>query len=27
MGDNPFRAEDFLIRIASRDEPTQLIAV
>ena len=27
MGDNPFKAEDFPIRIAGRDEPTQLIAV
>lgn len=27
MGDNPFRAEDFKIEIAKRDEPSQLIAV
>ena len=27
MGDNPFRAEDFKIQIAKRDEPSQLIAV
>lgn len=27
MGDNPFKAEDFPIRIAKRDEPSQLIAV
>lgn len=27
MGDNPFKAEDFLIQIAKRDEPSQLIAV
>ena len=27
MGDNPFRADDFPIQIAKRDEPTQLIAV
>lgn len=27
MGDNPYRAEDFRIQIANRDEPSQLIAV
>ncbi len=27
MGDNPFKAEDFRIQIARRDEPSQLIAV
>lgn len=27
MGDNPYRAEDFQIQIANRDEPSQLIAV
>ncbi|HIR75841.1 MAG TPA: MBL fold metallo-hydrolase [Candidatus Choladousia intestinipullorum] len=27
MGDNPFKAEDFLIQIAKRDEPSQPIAV
>jgi phosphoribosyl 1,2-cyclic phosphodiesterase len=27
MGDNPYRAEDFQIRIAHRDEPSELIAV
>ncbi len=27
MGDNPFRADDFLIQIAKRDEPSQMIAV
>lgn len=27
MGDNPYRAEDFRIGIARRDEPSQLIAV
>lgn len=27
MGDNPFRAEDFPIQIAKRDEPSRLIAV
>lgn len=27
MGDNPFKAEDFKIQIARRDEPSQLIAV
>ena len=27
MGDNPFKAEDFVIEIAKREEPSQLIAV
>ena len=27
MGDNPYKAEDFPIQIAKRDEPSQLIAV
>ncbi len=27
MGDNPYKAEDFEIRIAKRDEPSRLIAV
>ncbi|MDO4321714.1 MAG: MBL fold metallo-hydrolase [Lachnospiraceae bacterium] len=27
MGDNPFKADDFPIQIAKRDEPTQMIAV
>lgn len=27
MGDNPFKADDFKIEIAKRDEPSQLIAV
>jgi len=27
MGENPFKAEDFQIQIAGRDEPSELIAV
>lgn len=27
MGDNPFKAEDFSIEIAKREEPSKLIAV